>query len=126
MTRENRRVPRFVKRLAVVVRGILLHTSNLSASGMQVAVPAMRIFEIKPDLDAGLMNASIRLPNQQLIAAACDVAYVSQYGDEYLIGLHFKNFLDDGFDQLLAYIERDVGRQYLPAPKHGQPASLPT
>ncbi len=124
MTPENRRVQRFVKRLAVVVREIDLYTANLSASGMQIAVPATRMFELTSDLDARLMNATITLPDHQRVTAACQVAYVSQYGDKYLIGLHFKNFLDDGLDQLLSFIEYDVGRQYLPAPKRIQSASF--
>ncbi len=124
MTPENRRVQRFAKRLAVVVRDIDLYSINLSASGMQIAVPAMEMFEFTADLDARLMNATITLPDHQRITATCQVAYVSQYGDGYLIGMHFKNFLDDGLNQLLRFIEYDAGPQYLPAPRRNQPASL--
>ncbi len=124
MTPENRRVQRFVKRLAVTVRDMDLYTTNVSASGMQIAVPAMRMFELTTDLEARLMNANITLPNRRCVTATCQVAYVSQYGDEYLIGLHFMNFLDDGFQQLLRFIENDAGPKFLPAPKRVRTASL--
>jgi hypothetical protein len=124
MTSEKRRVQRFSKRLAVAVREIDLYTSNLAAYGMQIAVPAMRMFELTSDLDTRLMTATITLPNQQRVTVTCQVAYVSQYGDEYLIGLHFKSFLDDGLNKLLSFIECDAGAEYLPVPKRNQPTSV--
>lgn len=124
MPTENRRVPRFARRLSVVVRDIELYTTNLSASGMQIAVPGKTMLALAADLEARLMNAGITMPNRQRFTATCQVAYVSQRGDKYFIGLHFKNFLDDGFKQLLSFIEYDVGPQYLPAPKRTQPVSL--
>ncbi len=100
------------------------YTNNLSAYGMQIAVPAMRMSALTADLNARLMNATITLPNHQYVTATCQVAYVLERGNDYLIGLYFKKFLDDGLDQLFSFIEYDMGPQYLPAPKQNQPATF--
>lgn len=61
------------------------------------------IFDLLSDeLDAA--ELVVVLPDQQRVRGQCRLVYASEWNDEYLLGLQFASFEDDGREVLKAYI----------------------
>jgi len=93
---EQRRFPRFNVELTARVQRTTVSVKNISRSGLQAACPAMLFDFLAPALEAGTAELSLTITEEQVARARCKVVYVSEYGDEYLIGLEFAEFEEDG------------------------------
>lgn len=109
-------VRRLVKRLPVSVREIVCYTTNFSCEGMQLACPAMRLFELKKELDIRSMYCTIHLPEGHDSNVNCRITYVSQYGEEYLVGLQYTQFVGRGRGALENYIAQHAAPEYVSIP----------
>ncbi len=89
MSVENRRYPRYSKRFRVQIGELELHTTNISAGGLQLACPGMRMLALEPKLVSGQIRISLELPGTEMLDLPCSVVYSNKAGDEWLIGLRF-------------------------------------
>jgi len=79
--------------------GVGLTTTNVSLRGMQLSCPGLLFGLLQPALDRGTVELTLFLPDNTAARTACAVAYVSHYGYEYLIGVSFLAFEDDGYER---------------------------
>ena len=105
MAVEKRQHPRFNAGLKAKIKGVSLATKDVSISGMQLACLGMIYDLIARHLKAPPVTVELALPGGQDVRADCSLAYVSDYGDEYLIGLRFERFEDGGQELFENFIE---------------------
>ena len=86
---ERRTTPRVSKRLTVHVEGHTLTSTSVSESGLQVSCPERWLRTLKESWDRAAAAVKVELPGGETIDVQCAVAYVSEWGDEFLIGLKF-------------------------------------
>ncbi|MCP4043189.1 MAG: PilZ domain-containing protein, partial [Gammaproteobacteria bacterium] len=98
--------------LPIDIGGLPLFTTNISFSGAQISCPNMMLGIIKRDLEAKSLSLDLKLPSNSTARINCAVIYVSDYADEYLIGLHFSRFEDDGDRLLKEYFLEISGPEY--------------
>ena len=106
MSAENRRFPRFCKRLRVLIGNLELHTTNLSLGGMQLACPGMRMHALEPRLAEGTLLIELEVPRAQTFSIPCRVVYSNKAGDEWLIGLKFEQVAETLPGPLQDYLAR--------------------
>ncbi|RME32575.1 MAG: PilZ domain-containing protein [Gammaproteobacteria bacterium] len=104
MGEESRRAPRYSRRLRVDLEGGTIWTSNLSDGGMQLAIPELEMDRFRKRLSDGVVELDIHLPGGERLSAQCRVAYLSEYDDEYLVGVKFLSFSGDGRDRYTDYL----------------------
>ena len=104
MGEEVRRAPRYSRRLRVELDGGTIWTSNLSEGGMQLAIPDLEMDRFRERLADGAVDLEIFLPGGERLCAQCRVAYLSEYDDEYLVGVKFVSFSGDGRDRFADYL----------------------
>ena len=102
---DKRRHPRYRVCLDARAQGFEMSTANLSMSGMQLVCPVM-IYELSTnELKAGAVEDSLSLPDGKLVNAGFEVVYITEWGDEMLIGSRFTR-LDEDAAELSAYLDR--------------------
>jgi len=105
MSDERRIASRFSRRLQATAGDVVLHTSNLSASGVQLECPALRLARFRGQLDDDTVDLTLALPDGGRVRARVKVAYVSEYDDEYLIGVQFERFEGAGEATWRSYLD---------------------
>ncbi len=90
-----------------------MFSANLSANGMQIVCPEMRVWHLVAELDTKAVTAGIQVSKHQRVDVQCSVAYVSEAADEILIGLHFEQFVQNAKQAWFDFIEAAVGPDYL-------------
>lgn len=116
MSEDNRAYPRFRIGLPVTALGFEFTTTNLSLSGAQISCSESIYKLISGKLDSRNLRLTLHL-NQSAIDLMARIPYVSSYGEESLIGLHFEAFENDGCESLKAFIVERKGEDFVhPAP----------
>ena len=92
MSAERRKHPRFSKRLAVRVGNLDLHTTNVSASGLQLSIPISALSRLKQVLRNDRFEATVLLPDSRMLGMTGQVTYISDAGDEFLCGVRIEQF----------------------------------
>ena len=93
---EKRQHPRYHAGLKAKIKGVSLATKDVSVTGMQLACLGMIYDLVASHLNTPPVTVELSLPGEQNVRVDCSLAYLSDYGDEYLIGLQFEDFKDDG------------------------------
>jgi len=101
---DNRRFPRYCKRLRVLIGDLELHTTNISLGGMQLACPGMRMHALEARLAAGSLPVEVALPHAGTHSIPCQVVYRDKAADEWLIGLKFAAPAEALPEPLLAFL----------------------
>ncbi len=96
MGSEQRRFPRFNVELSAKIKATNVSVKNVSMTGMQVACPGMFFDFLAPTLKAGDVELALAITDDQVARMKCKVVYLSDFGDETVIGLSFSEFLEDG------------------------------
>lgn len=117
MSTERRGIRRFNAALDVEIQGIHLSTNNISICGAQVSCPAMHLDFLSADLASGVLAATVMLPGGNRVRCVCATQYVTDYGSEYLIGLKFTSFEENGEQLLAEYLTEHAGPDFIP---HGR------
>lgn len=99
---EQRHHPRIPASLRVELGGFEFSTTNISVTGLQVACPGMIFDLLSDELEAA--ELVVVLPDQKRVRGRCRLVYASEWNDEYLLGLEFANFEDNGHELLNTYI----------------------
>ncbi|TNF98997.1 MAG: PilZ domain-containing protein [Gammaproteobacteria bacterium] len=98
-------VTRYRASLPVNINGLPLHTNNISLSGLQISCPSLMLAMLGDGLEGNTLQVDLTLAGQGKIMTECEVVYVSDYGEEYLIGLHFNSFDGSGQSVYKEYID---------------------
>jgi hypothetical protein len=93
---ERRRHPRYAYRLAVRVAGMAAHTTNISLGGMQVECPMLQAELLRRQLDARRLPLQVPVADGVPLAVDTEVRYLSEYGQDLLIGLLIEGFPEGG------------------------------
>ena len=112
MAKQTPRYPRFRTMLPVQVRGMTMTTSNLSLSGTQVTCPAMIYRLISAQLDTPPVPVVLTLDDNVLTVEA-RLVYVSDYDDEFLLGMSFDGFAGEAEQHLRDYLVARGGPSYV-------------
>mgnify|MGYP006283991319 CR=1 FL=1 len=96
MTEERRVAPRFKRQLQVSIGELRLETTNVSESGLQLVCPELWLRRLKRAMDNERIDLVIRVGADLDTKVRGRVAYISEAGDEYLIGVAFERFDGDG------------------------------
>ena len=64
---------------------------------------------IQPILDAGVITATIELPDQTSVAFDGKIIYSSEVDDEYLVGVEFTGFHGDDAQVWNAFVAEYIG-----------------
>ena len=113
MSTERRDIPRFKAILDVQLQGLRVSTNNICISGAQVSCPSMNFEFLSPELASEAINATVMLPGDKRIQCVCLTEYVTDYGDEYLIGLKFTEFEGNGKELLTEYLLQYGGAEFV-------------
>jgi len=106
MSAENRRQPRFCKRLKVLLGELELHTTNISAGGLQLSCPAMRMLALEKLQVNDPVQLSLELPAVPEVKMPCRLIYSNKAGNEWLIGFRFEQTGDPQVAPLAEYLAR--------------------
>jgi hypothetical protein len=101
---ENRRHPRYSARVELGIRGLQIYTNNVSISGFQCSCPTMLMGILLPEDAGGAMDATAKLPDGTVCRFNARVAYLTDYGDEFLIGAQITAFESDGEEIFARYL----------------------
>lgn len=101
---DRRRFPRYAYRLKVKVAGMEAHTTNLSLGGMQVVCPMLQAELIQGQLDSGRLNLTVPTPDGAQVVVDTEVRYLSEYGQDLLIGLLIRGFPAAGSESYAALV----------------------
>lgn len=105
MIAEQRRHPRFPRRLVVDLAGAQLYTTNISLGGMQVEIPAMRYPGLLAMVGSATPEWRITLPGQPVpLIAGGGFRYADLVDDAYLAGVAFERWHAYGEDRWRSYI----------------------
>ena len=107
---ERRTAPRLTKQLPIRVGHAEFASTNLSETGLQFGCPSMWKLRIQPIIDSGVMTATLELPDKQVITFDGKVVYSSAVDDEYLIGIEFTDFHDDGAEIWNTFVATYIGK----------------
>ena len=100
---EQRHHPRIPASLRVEFGGFEFSTTNISVTGLQVVCPSMIFDLLSDELEA--TELVVVLPDQQRVRGRCRLIYASEWNEEYLLGLEFASFEENGRELLKSYIE---------------------
>lgn len=78
------------------VGALVLHTSNVSATGLQLVCPVHLLPALRRLVDDERIDAEIALPEGGNAGVRGRVVYICDHDDEYLVGVHLERFRDDG------------------------------
>lgn len=92
------------------VGALVLHTSNVSATGVQLVCPVPSLPALRRALDGGRIDAEIALPEGGRVGVRGRLAYISEHDDEYLVGVHLEAFRDDGRARWEVYLGGQADR----------------
>ncbi len=109
MSEDKRVAARVPATLRAELMGFALTTTNVSTTGMQLSCPNMIYDFLSDELDSSELAITLNLPENQVVRFTCEVAYVSEWSDEYLLGIHIKEFEGDGSRLLEDYIRSVSG-----------------
>jgi len=104
MSDERRIADRLRRRLKVHVGDLQLETSNVSATGLQLVCQALWLRRLKRSIEADRVALTIDVGEGPALAARGRIAYLSEAGDEYLVGVHFEHFEADGAERWQAFL----------------------
>lgn len=96
MSDDRRTAQRFTRRLKVRIGSLELVTTNVSSTGTQLACPQTALVRFPVRHQGEEFDSQILLPDGSQLAVRSEVAYISDYDEEYLIGVHFRAFEADG------------------------------
>ncbi len=105
MSDDRRTAQRFTRHLKVRVGSLELLTTNISSTGTQLTCPQTALVRFPVRNQGDEFDSQIQLPDGRTLAVRSEVAYISDYDEEYLIGVHFRAFEADGarsWEQFLA------------------------
>ena len=105
---ERRTAPRLTRQLPIRVGHAEFVSTNVSTTGLQFGCPSMWSLRLQPILDSGAINATIELPDQQTVTFDGKIVYASKVDDEYLVGVEFTSFRDDGEQVWSAFVSTFV------------------
>lgn len=88
----QRRNARINRELPARIANTIVSVKNITRSGLQAACPGMLFDFLAPALRSGTTDIAITLGDNEVARMQCRVVYVSQCGDEYLMGLEFTAF----------------------------------
>ena len=94
------------RRLRVRVGHCDTYTSNVSASGLQLVYPAMRYPALAKYIADALFVLQLELPDRSVIKARGRAVYTYECGDEYLVGVEFRGFSEEGARSWERYLQR--------------------
>ncbi len=89
MAQRYRRNPRYTAAIPIRVRNLSATTANLSVSGAQLAIPGMLFKILEHHFQAGPVEVTLNLGAAGTAVVQAITAYVSEYGDDCLIGVAF-------------------------------------
>ncbi len=104
MSEDKRVAARVSATLRAEIMGFVLTTTNVSTTGMQLSCPTMIYGFLADELDSSELGITLNLTEDQVVRFTCEVAYVSEWSDEYLLGVRIKEFEGDGNRLLEDYI----------------------
>jgi len=107
---ERRTAPRLTRQLPIRVGHAEFASTNVSQTGLQFGCPSMWKLRIQPIIDSGVMTATLELPEGQVITFDGKVVYSSAVDDEYLIGIEFTGFHDDGTEIWNTFVDAYIGK----------------
>jgi hypothetical protein len=93
---ERRIATRFRRQLKVSIGDLQLETSNVSESGLQLVCPPLWLRRLKRSIQNARLELGIRIGEDLQVTATGRVAYISEAGDEFLVGVAFEHFAGDG------------------------------
>ncbi len=76
---------------------------------MQIGCPSLWQLRIQSIIDAGVMTATMELPDDQHVTFDGKVVYSSAVDDEYLVGIEFTGFHDDGEEIWNTFVATYIG-----------------
>ena len=104
MPDEQRSTPRFLHQLYVDIDGLELPTTNVSLQGAQLSCPAMRFGSLKSAGQNGGLTIDIPL-RPESVKVAAEISYANESDDGFLVGVTFKQFLEDSESRWREFIE---------------------
>lgn len=93
---ERRIATRFRRQLQVSIGDLQLETSNVSESGLQLVCPPLWLRRLKRNIQNDRLELCIRIGEELQATVTGRVAYISEAGDEFLVGVAFEHFAGDG------------------------------
>ena len=104
-TEDNQRLcRRHPVHLPVQACDMALYTTNLSASGLQLACPNSEVGTLARKLEGDSLGAAITLEDGRTVNAQCQLVYAAEHADEHLLGLRILRFEADGERALKDYM----------------------
>jgi len=108
---DRRECPRLASRLNVQIGDLAVITTNISLTGVQVSCPLVFLEGLLRALKSNPVTVTIEFPGECTVRARCRVAYVEDYGDDYLAGLRFESFEANGFAVLEAHCRQHAAKE---------------
>ncbi|MGE0384616.1 MAG: hypothetical protein AB7Q97_07775 [Gammaproteobacteria bacterium] len=87
MSTERRAGRRIHRRLHLTIGNFDAWTTNVSASGLQIAIPIADLPRFRQALREERFHAAVDVPDAGAIAIEGQVRYISDHGDEFLAGV---------------------------------------
>ena len=121
MAIDRRRAPRFTKLLWLDIAGLEARTANVSESGLQLVLNADWWARLQDRLLEDRLVAQIELPGGLTIEAQCRVVYVSECGDECLVGVRIVHMPREDMRLWSNFVAAGGGAPSLPAAAFAAP-----